>query len=97
MIHYLLLAIATLKILEIPRCVKVSLKATAIVQGNVHKGRPIFERDVWSGKKGQNGTNKVGWLTKQRCRIIQPMICETKHLNISVLKVFSVNFEYDSY
>ena len=34
----------------------------------VHKGRPIFGLDGWSGKKGQNGTRQVGWLVKKDVR-----------------------------
>jgi len=31
----------------------------------------------WSGKKGQNGTRRVGWLTKKGHPIFQSIIWET--------------------
>ena len=45
--------------------------------GNIHKGRLIFGMVGWSGKKGQNGTRRVGWLTKKGRPIFQSIIWET--------------------
>ena len=58
------------------------------VLGNVHKGRPIFGMDGWSGKKGQNGTRQVGWLIKKGRLIFQPKIGEINFSNVPALKVF---------
>ena len=65
--------------------------------GNVHKGRPIFGMDGWSGKKGQNGTRQVGWLIKKGRPSFQPIVGETNFSNISSLKFSSANFECNSY
>ena len=45
--------------------------------GNIHKGRPIFGMVGWSCKKGQNGTRRVGWLSKKGRPIFQSIIWET--------------------
>ena len=57
--------------------------------GNIHKGRPIFGMDGWSGKKGQNGTRQVGWLIKKGRPIFQPIMEETNLSNVPALKLFS--------
>ena len=64
--------------------------------GDIHKGRPIFGMNGWSGKKGQNGTKWVGWLTKKGRPIFQSITWET--ISTFLPYNFSIEiFEYDVY
>ena len=65
-------------------------------EGNIHKGRPIFGLDGWSGKNGQNGTRQVGWLVKKGHPIFQPIVEETNLSNVPALKLLQ-NFDCNSY
>ena len=64
--------------------------------GNIHIWRPIFGMVGWSGKKGQNGTTRVGWLNKKGCPIFHSIIRET--IPAFLPHDFSIEkFEYDLY
>ena len=67
------------------------MKVSSLRLGNVHQGRPIFGMDGWSGKKGQNGTRWVGWLTKKGRPIFQPIIWEINFQKFSAHKLFNTN------